>query len=168
MDHVTLSFSVAVDDRIAVPGSGDRVSESREDARRRYVTASVQVRLHQQSFRERVVDAYQRHCAVCRLRHVLEAAHILPDGHPQGLPIVPNGLALCSLHHAAFDAHLLGVRPDYVIELRRDILDETDGPMLQHGLKGFHGKPLVVPRADALKPRPEFLEERYATFKRAG
>jgi putative restriction endonuclease len=99
---------------------------------------------------------------------VLEAAHILPDGHPQGLPIVPNGLALCSLHHAAFDAHLLGVRPDYVIELRRDILDEADGPMLQHGLQGFHVKPLVVPRAAALKPRREFLEERYVTFKKAG
>jgi putative restriction endonuclease len=167
-DPGTLSFSVAVDDRIAMPVLGDRVSESHEDARRRYVTAAVQVRLHQQSFRERVVDAYQRHCAVCRLRHVLEAAHILPDGHPQGLPIVPNGLALCSLHHAAFDAHILGVRPDCVIELRHDILEEADGPMLQHGLQGFHGQPLVVPRADALKPRREFLEERYATFKKAG
>ena len=92
----------------------------------------------------------------------------MPDGHPQGLPIVPNGLALCSLHHAAFDVHLLGVRPDYVIELRPDILDEADGPMLEHGLQGFHHKPLIVPRANALKPRREFLEERYATFKKAG
>lgn len=169
-DPPTLSFSVAVDDRIAIPILGDRVSESREDARRIYVTAAVQRRLHQQAFRERVIEAYQRHCAVCRLRHraLLEAAHILPDGHPRGVPIVANGLSLCKLHHAAFDAHLLGIRPDYVIELRQDILEEADGPMLRHGLQGFHGAQLVVPRVENLKPRREFLEERYAWFKKAG
>lgn len=169
-DPSTLSFSVAVDDRIAMPILGDHVSESREDARRIYVTAAVQRRLHQQAFRERVIEAYQRHCAVCRLRHraLLEAAHILPDGHPRGVPIVANGLSLCKLHHAAFDAHLLGIRPDYVIELRQDILEEADGPMLRHGLQGFHDAQLVVPRVENLKPRREFLEERYAWFKKAG
>jgi Transglycosylase associated protein/HNH endonuclease len=40
---------------------------------------------------------------------------------------VPNGLSLCKLHHAAFDRHFLGLRPDYVIEVRRDILKEHDG-----------------------------------------
>lgn len=169
-DPASLSFTVAVDDRIARPLAGNRVAESGEDARRSYVTAATKYRLHQQSFRERVLDAYQQHCAVCRLRHreLLEAAHILPDRHPQGIPIVPNGLALCKLHHAAFDAHLLGVRPDYVIELRKDLLDETDGPMLQHGLQGFHDKPLVLPRSEMLRPRREFLEERYALFRKAG
>ncbi len=51
---------------------------------------------------------------MCRLRHeeLLEAAHILPDGHPQGLAVVPNGLALCKLHHAAFDSYIIGVTPD--------------------------------------------------------
>jgi putative restriction endonuclease len=141
-----------------------------EDVRRVYVTASIQRRLHQQSFRERVIDAYKEHCAVCRLRHreLLDAAHILPDGHPQGVPIVANGLALCTLHHAAFDAHMLGVRPDYVIELRADILTEADGPMLRHGLQGFHGKTLVLPTIDSYRPRREFLEERYTWFKQAG
>jgi len=63
---------------------------------------------------------------------------------------------------------MLGVRPDCVIELRQDLLDETDGPMLRHGLQGFHLKPLVVPTLDRLRPRREFLEERYALFKKAG
>jgi len=54
----------------------------------------------------------------------------LPDGHPRGEPIVPNGLALCKLHHAAFDRHILGVRPDLVVEVRLDILREVDGPMV--------------------------------------
>jgi putative restriction endonuclease len=81
---------------------------------------------------------------------------------------VPNGLALCKLHHAAFDANILGVTPDYAIELRLDILEEHDGPMLVHGLQGFHRKQILVPRPPRLKPCREFLDERYALFLRAG
>jgi putative restriction endonuclease len=53
-----------------------------------------------------------------------------------------------------------------VVEVRRDALEETDGPMLQHGLKGCHEKRLVVlPISEELKPRREFLEERYELFR---
>lgn len=140
------------------------------DAARRYATRTVLVRLHQQSFRMRVLRAYRERCAICRLRHeeLLDAAHILPDGHPRGAPVVPNGLALCTLHHAAFDRNVLGVRPDLQVEVRTDVLDEKDGPMLRHGLQGFHGSRIDVPRSEALRPRGEFLEERYELFRRVG
>lgn len=168
-DRATETFSVAVDDRIVTAAQTNRAAESSDDVRRMYVTAAVKKRLHQRSFSERVINAYREHCAVCRLRHreLLEAAHILPDGHPKGLPIVPNGLALCKLHHAAFDAHILGVRPDYVIEIRTDILEEKDGPMLQHGLQGFNGQRLILPASPALHPQRQLLEERYGWFKDA-
>lgn len=81
---------------------------------------------------------------------------------------MPNGLALCKLHHAAFDSYILGIRPDYSVEIRSDVLREADGPMLRHGLQGFQGSRILVPKADGLKPRREFLEERYALFRRAG
>jgi len=42
------------------------------------------------------------------------------------------------LHHAAFDAYFPGIRPDYVIEIRKDLLDEEDGPMLIHGVKDLN------------------------------
>lgn len=139
------------------------------DAARRYATRAVLVRLHQQSFRTRVLRAYRERCAICRLRHqeLLDAAHILPDGHPRGAPIVPNGLALCTLHHAAFDRNVLGVRPDLKVEVRLDILEEADGPMLEHGLQGFHGAMLTVPRVEQWRPNREFLAERYELFRRA-
>jgi len=106
-----------------------------------------------------VLRAYQECCAICRLRHdeLLEAAHILPDGHPLGEPIIPNGLALCKLHHAAFDRYLIGVTPDLEVTVRLDVLEEIDGPMLQHGLQGFQGLRIHVPRADHLKPNRDFL-----------
>ena len=59
---------------------------------------------------------------------------------------MPNGVALCKLHHAAYDANLLGVRPDLQIEVSRLVLEEEDGPMLRHGLQGIHGQELHVPR----------------------
>jgi putative restriction endonuclease len=99
---------------------------------------------------------------------LLDAAHILPDGHPKGEPIVPNGLALCALHHAAFDRNILGIRPDFIVEVRTDILREKDGPMLLHGLQGFQGTTILRPDSRALWPRADFLAERYEEFRRAG
>jgi putative restriction endonuclease len=140
------------------------------EARRRYVTVEVQRRLHQHAFRLRVLRAYREQCAICRLRHaeLLDAAHILPDRHPLGEPEIPNGLSLCTLHHAAFDRHVIGVRPDLVVDVRADVLREGDGPMLRHGLQGFHGARLEVPRVSQWRPNAAYLEERYEAFRRAG
>ena len=126
-------------------------------------------RLHQETFRQRVLQAYQQRCAICRLKHteLLEAAHILPDNHPQGEPVVPNGLALCALHHTAFDRNIFGIRPDLILEVRKDILAETDGPMLLHGLQAINGTRLDVPRLETQRPKEEFLEIRYEAFRKA-
>jgi putative restriction endonuclease len=58
--------------------------------------------------------------------------------------------------------------PDYQIHLRRDILDEVDGPMLRHGLQEVHGtRLLVVPRSIEKKPNREYLAERFERFRAA-
>ena len=161
-----LSFTVEVSDRTRLALTNDIWTTSDSRAKRAYTTVSTQRRLHQQSFRVRVIQAYRKCCAICRHEELLHAAHILPDGHPRGEPWVSNGLALCKLHHAAFDKNILGVRPDLVVEVRRDVLEESDGPMLQHGLKERHEKRLLVlPISRDLKPRRAFLEERYELFR---
>ena len=167
-DPSGLTFSVQADEPAEVFSSGG--NRAIAEARRRYVTATVQRRLHQQAFRLRVLKAYHERCAICLLRHreLLDAAHILPDTHPRGEPVVSNGLALCSLHHAAFDHHILGVRPDLTVDIRTDVLREDDGPMLVYGLQGFHRSRLRVPRGPDSRPNPSFLEERYELFRRAG
>jgi hypothetical protein len=153
---------------IELPGVGSGESDI---ARRRYITRVMQQRIHQARFRASVLLAYRVRCTICRLHdhpELLDAAHILPDGHPRGEPVVPNGLALCKLHHAAFDANLMGVRPDHVIEVKRRLLGEIDGPMLVHGLQGFDRQTITVPRRTELRPNREFLEERYELFRAAG
>jgi putative restriction endonuclease len=136
---------------------------------RQYATAAVKVRLHQRRFSELVVSAYQERCAMCRLRHreLLDAAHILPDKDERGRPEVPNGLCLCKIHHAAYDANIVGVDPDYVVHVRRDVLEEHDGPMLRYGLQELEDQAIVRPRSQALWPKVEYLEERFGKFRAA-
>ena len=111
------------------------------------MATEVQRLINQWAFRERVLRSYRHQCAFCALQHVelLDAAHIIPDSELHGEPIVSNGMSLCRLHHAAFDRLILGVRPDYIIRVRADVLEEEDGPMLRHGLQGLQGQRIVVP-----------------------
>ncbi len=100
-------------------------------------------------------------------RELLDTAHIIPDAAPEGEPLVRNGLALCKLHHAAFDSFMLTVTPDYRIFLRQDVLDEEDGPVLQHGLQELHGSSILLPSSPAHYPDREALAARFARFQEA-
>jgi len=90
------------------------------------------------------------------------------DSAEDGQPVVSNGLSLCKIHHAAYDAHILGIRPDLVVQIRTDILAEVDGPMLRYGLQGRHDQPLMsLPRARAERPDKDRLAVAYAAFRDA-
>jgi len=82
------------------------------------------------------------------------AAHILPDRDERGRPEVPNGLSLCKIHHGAYDTEILGVDPDFKVHIRGDVLDETDGPMLMHGLQELHGSRIGLPKGRAPAAQP--------------
>lgn len=171
-DAASLTFKVAVDDVAAVhlgdapAADAPAVDAPGQDIRRAYITTVVRQRLHQRAFRERVLSAYQQQCAICRLRHyeLLDAAHLIPDREPEGVPQVRNGVAMCKLHHAAFDAMILGITPDYTVEVRQDVLREKDGPMLLHGIQDLHGSRLVLPRDKGSWPNPQALDYRYLRF----
>jgi putative restriction endonuclease len=124
-----LEFALALDEgqRFVTPGV-----VVNEDSRR-YVERLTKARLHQRVFRSQVLLAYDGRCAICRIRHaeLLDAAHIIADGMPNGEPVVPNELSLCKIHHAAFDHSILGIRPDLTLHVRQDILEEVDGWMLR-------------------------------------
>lgn len=137
----------------------------RSAAERAYALRLTKQRLHQPVFRARVIQAYSTSCAMCRLRHpeLLDAAHIIDDAQG-GVPHVSNGLSLCKIHHAAYDANILGVRPDLVVVVREDVLREKDGPMLQYGLQAMSGIEIAVPSAKAERPGREALELRYERF----
>ena len=164
-----LAFLIAVDDAIHMDlfSSSDRPSGETVQVRREYVTFLARRRLHQRAFRERVLRAYRHQCAFCRLGHreLLDAAHIIPDAEPEGEPVVTNGMSLCRLHHAAFDRFFIGVRPDMTLDVRRDVLEEQDGPTLQHAIQGLHDQRITLPRSPEHRPDVDLLSRRYERFR---
>lgn len=136
---------------------------------RRYVAVAAKRRLHQGVFRELVLNAYGGRCAVSDLpeRRLLHAAHILPDRDERGLPVIGNGIAMSPLHHAAYDANLLGIDPDGRIKIDADLLSIHDGSTLEYALKGLHGTRLRQPRATTDQPNREFLAAKYEQFVNA-
>ena len=163
-------FAVALDEAMETAWQQEVLLTAPDEVRRReYALGVIRRRLHQPDFRRRVLLAYERQCAICRLRHaeLLDAAHIKEDADG-GEPVVTNGIAMCAIHHRAFDALVLGVTPRYAVEVRKDILEEEDGPTLLHALQGVHGTTLVLPTRTVQRPDTELLEQRYQKFQQAG
>jgi len=161
-----MEFIVATDD-IKVVNEPITIDYTTESYRRRYLTKEVKLRLHQAGFRERIMKAYRESCAFCRLKHtqLLDAAHIVPDSEG-GTSEIQNGMALCKIHHSAFDNYILGVDTDYRIHVREDILHEIDGPMLKHGIQGMDGLLIHKPRGKN-SPKREYLDYKFQLFKSA-
>ena len=162
LDQFVLAYDQA--QRLPLPES------PAEEVLRRYVERETLQRVHQPVFRSMVLRAYETRCAVCALAHrvLLDAAHIVGDKEELGVAAVRNGLSLCKIHHAAYDAGILGISPDYRVAIRDDILIEIDGPLLEHGLKGLHGHELmVVPDRRSDRPDRDLLKWRYQQFRSA-
>lgn len=115
------------------------------------------------AFRRAVITAYERRCAVCgfdvRLDDRLlgiEAAHI--RWHAYGGPdCVPNGLALCILHHRALDGGAIGLRGaggSYRLIVSSELSGGSDA---YRQLVGISGQPLREPQAPRFLPDPQYV-----------
>jgi putative restriction endonuclease len=136
---------------------------------RRYALRAVKQRLHQASFREAVIAAYNGRCALSGLPELLllDAAHIVSDRDERlGQPVVPNGIPLSKIHHAAFDAHLIGIDPDYRLHVSERLLIRTDGPMLE-ALKRLNGGAIHLPTRHRDRPDRDRLAQRFERFRSA-
>ena len=139
-----------------------------DEITRRYLNRETLVRLHQGRFRAAVLTAYRDRCTICSLREIrlLDASHIVADRDPGGVAAVRNGLALCSIHHRAYDQDLIGIDPAHRVHVAARLRDEDDGPMLDL-LKRAHGGTIQVPRSEAQRPDPQLLAERFERFAAA-
>lgn len=134
---------------------------------RRYALRETRVRLHQAEFRERVLAAYGTRCAMTGLPvpELLEVAHIVPDAHARGVTEVNNGICRSRIHHRAFDASLIGVKPDYRIQVSERLMEMQDGVILEGGLKALQGRALELPGKQRNWPSQDLLELRFKKFK---
>ena len=145
----------------------DELAAPQNALERRYALRAVKQRLHQASFREAVILAYNGRCALSGLpeQRLLDAAHIISDKNERlGQPVVPNGLPLSKIHHAAFDAHLIGIDPDYRLHVSERLLDQHDGPILE-ALTQLNGQMLHLPTRAKDYPDRDRLALRFERFK---
>ena len=147
-----------------IPGEDEMPDSAAE---RRYALREVKQRLHQASFRDAVITAYNGRCALSNLPEpmLLDAAHIIGDKDREfGQPIVPNGIPLSKIHHAAFDSHLIGIDPDFRIHVSKRLLDLKDGPMLE-AMKQLHHRQIHLPSRKGDYPDRSRLERRFQEFR---
>lgn len=142
---------------------------SEDSMTRRYALRQVKQRLHQASFRDAVITAYGNRCALSGMPEpmLLDAAHIISDGHEElGHAVVSNGIPLTKIHHAAFDAHLIGIDPDFRVHVSTRLLAQSDGPILQ-AMQGLHGQLIRLPVRPADAPDRNRLAHRFEMFRAA-
>ena len=113
--------------RIATDPAGSERSDLESDPQepRRQVFVQTRKTLRALDFRDRVLTAYSHRCAVCDMQlNLLDGAHILPVSEPGSTDETSNGVALCTLHHRAYDRALVTFDNDYRIHLSSLRVDE--------------------------------------------
>ena len=137
-----------------------------EQARERSYSYGVRkTRRHQPWFSARTKAAYGYRCAFSGLpvRDLLVGAHIVPD-EEGGPASIRNGICMSTLHHEAFDSHLVGIDPGFRIHVAPRLMRHQDGYLLT-ALKRLDNTVLRLPPRQADWPSPEHLEHRFARFR---
>jgi putative restriction endonuclease len=112
-------------------------------------------------FRRKVLRAYENRCAMCGVQlRLLDAAHVLPVGQPGSTDDTNNGVALCALHHRAYDRALVAFDLSYAIKVNTKQVDELTALSLAGGLRAFQAalKPiLLLPPDPRDHPKQSFI-----------
>jgi putative restriction endonuclease len=60
----------------------------------------------------------------------------------------------------------MGITPDYLIKVNEKVLDEKDGPMLQHGIKELNDTKMIIPTRIEWRPNRDNLSKRFEEFNK--
>jgi len=115
----------------------DEVTAQVPAPRRRMMTQTLRL-LRDRRFSENVLSAYTHRCAFCEVQlNLLDAAHILPVAHPHSTDFVTNGVALCAMHHRAYDSALITFDEQYAIKLSKSAIGRLKQAKRADGLAAF-------------------------------
>lgn len=112
-------------------------------------------------FRKSVVQIYEHHCALCKMRvcstigqNIVDGAHIKPLSLFNDNDI-RNGVSLCKNHHWAFDNGLFAIDNDYTVIVAKDFTEESPNTK---SIKEFDGEKLLLPTLKKFHPRLDALQ----------
>ncbi len=136
----------------------DEVSEGRK-----FALLSTKRALRALDFSRRVLSAYEHRCAICGVQlRLIDGAHILPAAHPESTDGTANGVALCALHHRAYDRGLITFDEKFRVHINEPAVESLINDHHADGLKGFRKalRPIILTPADKKdRPNPAFVEK---------
>lgn len=123
---------------------------------------TVAQKLRDASFRDRVLRAYGHSCSMCGVQlRLIDAAHIIPAAKVNN-DLTSNGIALCSLHHRAFDRSFISMDEKYRVVVNPDVLDDLKSKSLDGGYEKFRKNLrsiLSIPPSKSDRPHPDWIKE---------
>ena len=112
-------------------------------------------------FSRRVLTAYGHRCAMCDVQlRLLDGAHILPVTHEESTDQTSNGVALCALHHRAYDRRLVTFDNTFKLHLNAAELRALNNADRGGGAKEFRAaiRPMLhVPPDKRDRPAARFV-----------
>jgi putative restriction endonuclease len=130
---------------------------------RRVIISQMARKFRATDFHRRVLGAYGQKCAACGVQlELVDAAHIIPVAAPTSTDETRNGVALCKLHHAAFDRNLLSFDEKYKIEVSDSEAGRLAAVNLAGGLAAFRQHlrtAIILPNDRRDYPPPEYISE---------
>jgi putative restriction endonuclease len=130
---------------------------------RQTVMRTINQKVRAAGFRDRVLTAYGHMCAFCGVQlELVDAAHIIPVAIQNSTDSTDNGIALCSLHHRAYDAALITFDPKFrvmVSDKRKQYLNNIarDGGLVD--FEKFLRTTLIVPPTVTDRPTAANIQQ---------
>lgn len=132
------------------------------NSNRRTVIRTIATKYRSTKFRDKVLGAYGHKCAFCQVQLALiDAAHIIPVSEPDSTDEVVNGVALCKLHHFAYDSNLVSFNENYRIEVSESRCNALATVKQTGGIAKFREAllpRLQLPANQALRPKAAYIK----------
>lgn len=143
----------------------DRVTDAAVEAivnvPRRLIVSRIVRKYRAADFRRRVLSAYLHRCAMCGVQlELIDAAHIVPVAAKESTDETKNGVALCKLHHAAYDRNLVSFDEDMTIEVSTHERGRLSADQRSGGLQGFENalrNQLLLAARVSDRPTPQIV-----------
>lgn len=136
----------------------DRVSPPRQTA-----IQTINRKLRDNSFRQRVLTVYSHQCAFCGIQlNLVDAAHIIPVNYESSTDETCNGICLCVLHHRAYDSGLVTLNSVYEILHSPEKMQQLKDSGHDRGMDKFIQdlRPLIhVPPDVRDRPHSSYVEQ---------
>lgn len=130
---------------------------------RQSVARTVTQKVRQAGFKRRVLTAYSHQCAFCSIQlKLIDAAHIVPVAQPDSTDFTSNGIALCPLHHRAYDNSLITINENYETLINEDKFNKLKTIGHDGGMKKFIDdlRPIIhIPPAKNECPNTNYINQ---------